>query len=158
MPAKSMKKLSIIIARQDTENVIRELIRLGCVELSEPDILAGHPELEDAVTFEKYGLEHLNANKDAVLLLGTRHTQMLTGWVPARFTPALQAKLEEFICAWEISDLTQEEAEAAPVKLLCPGFFKKQRLAGRRLFDPLCLCIPSAGPPANDSGEEANPQ
>jgi len=138
MAGKSLSKLSISSARRDFDRLLLEMVRLGCVEVSEPKDLSGFPELEKAVTHEYYDISKLNANREDLMLLGTRHTLMLTGWIPAKSAPALRARLHEFVCAWDIREPSPDEAKLAPVKLALPGFFGRQRLAGRRLFKPLC--------------------
>ena len=136
----SMKKLTLLIARKDIDNVLREMIQLGCVEVSEPDKLLEDPELASLVTRETYELDKFDANVERLVMLGTHYTLLLVGWTPLKSEPDLASLLSNHICAWELNDLSPGEKEIAPVKLRCPKFFRKFRLAGRREFEPLTNC------------------
>jgi vacuolar-type H+-ATPase subunit I/STV1 len=132
-----MKKLTLLIARKDMENVLRELIHLGCVEVTEPDFLLDDPEFASLVKREDMDIGKYGANQDSLALLGTLYTHMLTGWMPARSEMEFASVLSGYICAWALEDPSPVEIEIAPVKLAYPQFFGKLRLAGRRPFAPL---------------------
>ena len=133
----SMKKLTLLIARKDFDNVLREIIHLGCVEVSEPDKLLEDPELASLVKRENFELDTYDTNRENLVLLGTHYTLLLTGWTPSQSEPNLTSILSNYICAWEFKDLSPGEKEIAPVRLCCPKFFRKFRLAGRKEFEPL---------------------
>ena len=94
-------------------------------------------EIWDVAEPKKLDVGFLGANREEMPLLETPHTNILTGWVPARSAPELEYQMNRFTAAWEIGELSPEEAELAPVKLLWPVLFGKMRLAGRKRFDPL---------------------
>jgi len=145
MPSARMKKISVAMARRDAESVVRDLVLLGCVEPSRPDELPGFAEagaevpdeVMREVTREVLKLSPFDANLGALVLFGTQHTLMLTGWLPSRSEQQLVSMLSEHTCAWEIEDPTPDEIDLAPVKLMLPGFLGKLRSGGRRLFAPL---------------------
>jgi len=136
LPAK-MKKISIVITRRDAESVLREIMLLGCIEVSRPDELPCFAQISDSVSREVYRIDRLGANSGAIVLFGTHYTLMLTGWLPSRSEPLLISMLSKYVCAWEIEDPTPEELDFAPVRLAFPMFFGKLRGGGRRLFKPL---------------------
>jgi len=132
-----MKKISLAASRGDMENVLRELILLGCVEVYDPEDLPDDLGISNAVWREAFELEEYNATSERIVLLATEYTFLLYGWFAAGSEPGLSARLSDYTCAWETSDLTPDEFDVAPAKLCCPGFFGKMRLSGRKLFDPL---------------------
>ena len=132
-----MKKLTLVIARNEIDDLLQTLMRLACLEVSAPEAPAGAPELQDAAIIEDYDVSHLDANKETLPLLVTRNTYILTGWVPVKSAPSLPPYLGRFVSSWEIEDLTPDESALAPVKLFFPGFFRRMRLAGRKQFYPL---------------------
>jgi len=145
MPSVKMKKISLVLTRREAESVIGELVLLGCVEPSRPDEMPSFAEagadvpaeVAREVTREVYKLSQFNANLSAMVLFGTQHTLMLTGWLPSRSEQELVSMLSEHACAWEIGYPTPDELDLAPVKLVLPGFLGKLRSGGRRLFAPL---------------------
>ena len=137
MPGNKIKKLNLLATRRDMDNVLLDLIDLGCVEVSEPDALPDDTEIQDFVSCEVIEIDNLGANIESLVLLGTRHTLLLCGWVPSKSAGDLLSRLSNYLCAWEIVDPLPDERELVPVKLRCPGFFGKFRLAGRKPFRPL---------------------
>ena len=137
MPTSRMKKISLAAPRGDMENILRELILLGCVEVCDPEDLPDEPGFSNAVWREVIELEQYNASKERIALLGTQYTFILCGWLTTGSEPGLLARLSEYTCAWEVDELTPDELDLAPAKLSCPGFFRKMRLGGKKLFDPL---------------------
>jgi len=137
MAAVKIKKLTIISSREDIENILRELIALGCFEVSEPhDLLAGL-KLPPGFSLEILPIDHLGAGKESIELLGTQHTIMLSGWITSRSEASVESKLENSNCTWEIEIPSAEESMHTPVDLCCPNFFGKLRRGGRRQFVPL---------------------
>ena len=132
-----MKKLSLLSTREEMGNVMRELIHLGCVDVSEPDELAYGPELQDFLKLEEFMLDELSANRERLVLIGTQYTLLLTGWLTQRSAQILISRLPHYFCAWALEDPSPDEREIIPVELCCPGFFGKLRLAGRKRFAPL---------------------
>ena len=132
-----MKRLRLLIIRDDIDSILRELILLGCVEVSEPDLKLDNPEIDKLVSRETVELNDYNTNQEKLALLGTTSTLLLSGWIPASSKPDLISRLTDHVCAWEIEDPSPDELENVPVKLFCPGFFGKMRLGGRRPFTPL---------------------
>ena len=137
MPGIKMKKLSLIVTREDFEKVLRELIRMKCVEVTDPDILPESSELHEFVKRVVADIEQLNANRDSLALLGTDNTLMLTGWVPSKSVPEVSSRLADFTCTFEFIQPSADESLLAPVELKHPGFFGKFRLGGRTQFKPL---------------------
>ena len=56
-----MKKFKLLVSRTDKESLLRELILLGCVEVSEPDDLLDDPEFAELVVRENADLERYRA-------------------------------------------------------------------------------------------------
>ena len=135
--AEKMKKFSLISAREAMESILRDLIDLGCIDVSEQTDLLGNIESSAGVARESYCLRELDANYENLEMLGTQHTLMLFGWAAASSETALKSKLNNHICAWEIDDPSPDESANAPVKLCCPFFFGKLRMGGHRSFAPL---------------------
>ena len=139
MPKTKMKKLSILVTREDMESFFTELVSLGCVEITEAEDFPADSELHALVKREIVDLTPFNANKDSISVLGTKYTVSLTGWLPSHCEPGLLPLLKNCMCAWELSDPSADELDIAPIELSCPWFFGKYRLAGRKLFAPLRL-------------------
>ena len=143
MAGSKLKRLRLLAVRDEMENVLRELINLGCVDVYDPvDLLEDH-EIISVATKEIVSIDQLCASRDSIAMLGTQYTLMLSGWMSARSEADLQTKLTNHLCAWEISDPTPDEADVAPVDLCCPGFFGKLRSGGRKQFSPLKTGIKS---------------
>jgi len=62
MALAKMKKLSLVISRNDIASVLCELMLLGCVEVCEPDELLADPELSALVTRENAETERCRAD------------------------------------------------------------------------------------------------
>ena len=137
MPKTNMKKLSILIIREELDAFLSELISLECVELTDVDDLPSNSELHAFVKREILDLIPYNANKESISALGTKYTINISGWVPSHCETGLIAILKRLTSAWELEDLSPNELDLAPVQLRCPWFFGKYRLAGRKLFSPL---------------------
>jgi len=56
-----MKKLKLLVSRTDREDILRELMLLGCVEVSEPDELMSDPEVSALVERENAELDRHKA-------------------------------------------------------------------------------------------------
>ena len=134
-----MKKIRLIIARSDLEIVMREIVHLECVEIIAPDELLKDSEICNLVKREIVTLDKFQTNYDNIILLGTRHTYLLTGWITARSEPELTARLSKYICAWEIE--SPEPDENVPVKLIWPKLFGFLYKGGGKPFNPLVSLI-----------------
>lgn len=137
MPGAKQKKLSLLASREDMENILRDLILLGCVDVSEPDALLEGQELTSGAKLEILALDQLNANRDSIVLIGTHYTLSLSGWMAAGAEAELLSVLGNYVCAWSIENPTPDEFSNMPVDLCCPDFLGKLRRRGRRKFDPL---------------------
>ena len=73
-----MKKLSLLVSRADRENILRELMLLGCVEISEPDELLEDPDLSQLVSRENAGLDNYRAQQTSL----ARGLEVLSRYVP----------------------------------------------------------------------------
>jgi len=132
-----MKKLSLIIAHSDIVSVLSELIDLECVEPIEPELTLDPPELTDLLKREVMELEVYEANKDNIVLLSTKFTYTLIGWVPGEFEPELVSALSGFACSWTIDDPFPYDYDDIPVFMRYPQLFGRLRSGGRRVFEPL---------------------
>jgi len=138
MASNKMKKITLASTRGDFDKVIRVLLSLTCIEVFEPDaLLPEDQELASVMAPEVFDLSKFNSNEENIVLLGTRNTLLLTGWLIGSSEEELIARLSEFVCAWDIESLSSDELEIAPVKLCCPWFFGKLRLCGAKPFMPL---------------------
>ena len=75
-----MKKLDLLISRADKEDLLRELMLLGCVEVSEPDGLLEDAELAALVACERAGLDQCRAD----LMTLSRGLEILNQYVPVK--------------------------------------------------------------------------
>ena len=66
MATVKMKKLSLFVLREHMDELLRELMLLGCVEISEPDTILREPGLSGIVRCEAAGLETKLANYRAL--------------------------------------------------------------------------------------------
>ena len=64
MAIEKMKKLRLLVSRADKENVLRELMLLGCVEVSEPDELLEDPDLAELVARENAELDRYRSEHE----------------------------------------------------------------------------------------------
>jgi len=133
------KRLALIVSRADLEPVLREILQLGCVEVSEPDEPGESLEQSSAVTLEAVNLSGTGANRERIVMLGTEYTIILTGWISPRMEADLESLLKKYTCAWEIELPSPDELETAPVILRFPWFFGTLRGKNRRLFTPLAI-------------------
>jgi len=131
-----MKRIRLVVGRADFENVLRELMSLACVEITEPDALPEGCQLQGQVKRVIVELSGFGANLDSIMLLGTQYTLVLTGWMAARSGPELAARMGNYVCAWEIVDPSPDESAAAPVKLRLPGLFGLFHRGGGKPFSP----------------------
>ena len=132
-----VKKLNMIVTRNDFESVLTNLMRLGCIDVCTTDGRLEDPEIASMVSSETFDLERFGANADRLVLLGTRETLMLIAWLSTKHEQSVEALLSEYACSWEIEGLSITDSIYAPVILSFPWFFGKQRLKDRRLFAPL---------------------
>jgi len=137
MSAAKMKKLRIIASREGMEGILRELIQLASVEVFEPLDLLEDNGLGSRLTREAIQITELGSNHDNLIMFGTSHTLILSGWIAARTVADLVSRLDNHLCAWELIDPEQEENADIPAIICCPGFFGKLRRRGRRQFSPL---------------------
>jgi len=132
-----MKKISLIIARQDIVDVLSELIDLKCIEPMEPEVSLDPPELADLVKREVMDLEGYETNHNSIALLATQYTYLLTGWTPSQSVQELESIISNFSCAWVLEDPFPYDYDNIPVLLKFPGILGKLRSGGRRVFEPL---------------------
>ena len=137
MAATKLKRIRIIASRDSLDSILRDIMLLACVEVDEPPDLSDDPEFSTGFTRETVAIEQLGANQDNLIMLGTRHTLFLQGWIAVSSEVEIASKLNNHICAWETEDLAPEEISSAPVLLCCPNFFGNLRRGGRELFKPL---------------------
>ena len=78
MARAKLKKITLIISRSDVANVLRELILLGCVEVSEPAELREDEELADFFKREDADIESCRADFDVI----TAGIEILEKYVP----------------------------------------------------------------------------
>jgi vacuolar-type H+-ATPase subunit I/STV1 len=156
MAITKMRKIRIIAPRKEVETVLREIVLLSCIEISDSEELLRDPELASLVTQETFELDSHSAYPVRIPMLATGSTVMFSGWLPSGDEPALTQVLSQYICSWETEDLAPEELDSAPVILKCPKFFGKLRLRGRKPFNPLTMLdmMPLAGahPPDEETG------
>jgi vacuolar-type H+-ATPase subunit I/STV1 len=163
MAITKMKKIRIITPRTEVENVLREVILLGCVEISSPEDLLSDQELAELVAEEMFELESHGASPVCIPMLATATTVLFSGWLPSWAEPGLEQVLSQYTCSWESALPSPEEQESAPVILRNPKFFGKLRLRGRKQFTPLTMLDVMPGPAErkeeeeiNDAGEESS--
>ncbi|MCL2125214.1 MAG: V-type ATP synthase subunit I [Oscillospiraceae bacterium] len=80
MAIEKMKKLRLLVSRTDKDDVLRELMLLGCVEVSEPDEMLEDPEFAELVGREDAELERRRAEHAAL----TRSMEILNKYVPVK--------------------------------------------------------------------------
>jgi len=132
-----MKKLSILVVREDLKNLLRELISLGLIQLTEPEEWHDASTPHGMVKREVIDITDYGANLDTLSALGTHFTIYFTGWIQSKSEPEMVKMLKNHTCAWCLGEPTPDEALLAPVELRFPQFLSKYRLAGRGLFAPL---------------------
>jgi len=130
-------RVRLVFKRVDSEDILRELVRLGCVEVSDPGELLAESGQGGLAALENVSLEGLEANRDSVLLLGTQYTLILTGWIPVRSEPELIEAVSGLDCAWETEPPSPDEHELVPVALKWPKLFGTFRRGAGRPFRPL---------------------
>jgi len=146
-----MNKIRLIVARTDFENVLHELILLGCVEITDPDEFWDNPELSGLAVRDVVTLDKFHASQDSIVILKTQYTALLTGWVAVRSEPSLTAQLSKFICAWEFEPPQPDGHDNPPVKLRWPKLFGVFYKGGGKTFDPLRSGV--SGQELADSGD-----
>ena len=142
MPGAKVKKLSLIAVREDMNSILDKLMKLECVEVFTQDSISESPEITTPLTREVVGLEGFGdygATEKSIEILGTQFTFLLTGWMSSVFEPELASMLNDYDCAWEISDLSTEEAEIAPSIRKYPRFLENIRGGNNRVLAPLAL-------------------
>lgn len=132
-----MMYIRLIVARKDFENILRGMIRLGCVEITKP-----YEDMKKLITsshveFETIDIAGYGANRDSITTLGTTYTLLLTGWITAKSEPEVAQLLLDHICSWEIVAPPPELMEAIPVKLKLPKFLSLFFIGGGKPFTPL---------------------
>ena len=66
----------------------------------------------------------INREEGRSRLLDTEKTFLLQGWVPAQKWEEMKSHLEQYPCAWEVEDPTEEEYPSVPVQLKNNWFTK----------------------------------
>ena len=66
----------------------------------------------------------INREEGRSRLLDTEKTFLLQGWVPAQKWEEMKSYLEQYPCAWEVEDPTEEEYPSVPVQLKNNWFTK----------------------------------
>jgi len=132
-----MKRVNLIIARIDLENVLQVLIDMSCVEASDPAEFAIGNDLGNMLNRELVELDKYNANQGSIALLGTQYTLAFFGWIPAQSEQELTSRLSEYICAWEIEDPSPDELDKVPVKLKWEKFLRLFYKGAGKPFSPL---------------------
>lgn len=84
-----MKKLKLLISRADREDVLRDLLLLGCVEVSEPDALLADPEFAAAVEIENAESDRYRSDFASL----TRALEIINEYAPEK-TPLFAPKTE----------------------------------------------------------------
>jgi len=133
-----MKKLTLIVAHTDIVNVLSEIITLGSIEPTIPNITLDPPEMSDLIRREVMELDAYDANIASIEVLATQYTYILTGWLPTELEHELTSMLTSYTCAWEIEEPVGVDSDSIPSLLKYPQFFGKIRSGGRRIFEPLC--------------------
>jgi hypothetical protein len=131
------RKITLIVLRADLDDVIRDMILIGCIDVGDPGELLEDRELAKYVWREEISLEQLQANKGNLPALATNYTILLTGWIPAVSESRLLLKLSKYICASEIADPSPDEYNKIPVKLKWPNLFGRFYKNSQNLFSPL---------------------
>ncbi|MCL2201480.1 MAG: hypothetical protein FWB75_05895 [Oscillospiraceae bacterium] len=134
-----MKKLNLIVIRDELDNFLHELISLGCVEVTEPEAIPAGSDLLSGVVRELLDISGFGATQSELPVLGTKHTVFIVCWIPSQLEDQLIPIFDNYVCAWEITNLGPEDIDIAPAELNLPRFFPKYRLAGRKIFTPLKL-------------------
>ena len=75
-----MKKLKLLVSRSDRENVLRELMLLGCVEVSEPDEMLEDPDIANCVVRENAELERYRSEHASL----ARGIEIINQYVPVK--------------------------------------------------------------------------
>ena len=136
MGGRRIKKVGILFLRTDLDAILNDLISAEIIDVAEPS-LANAPELESSVTKEVINIEQYNANRDAITLLGTRHTFYMTGWIWVKSELEFVTLVSKYTCAWEVVDPTSEELSNAPIMLIRPQFLFGLYNGDRELFSLL---------------------
>ena len=139
MLTEKMKKVKLIVTRDDFESVLQELLKLGCIEVTVPDEFLNNPELRDQVLRIVVELDDFQTNQSSITLLGTQYTFLLTGWITARSEPEFAEKLSNYVCAWELDTPSPDDPEDIPVKLRWPKIFGFFYTGNGKMFEPLRL-------------------
>lgn len=134
----------MLALRSDINDLLRELITLGCVEISEPGDLLNDPEIAACVEIETVDLQQFNAGKDSINALGTESTLLLRSWTPAAAESSLLSVLSRHTCAWESHFPRPEELPGAPIKLRFPKLFGPFFRRKGKPFDPLAIAAQNA--------------
>ena len=75
-----MKKIKLLVSRADKEDILRELMLLGRVEVSEPDDLLGDPEFADVVERENAELDRYRSDHASL----ARALEIIKEYAPAK--------------------------------------------------------------------------
>ena len=127
----------MIIFRADKDALFRELILLGCIDVSAPDKLLEGAELNALVDIETIELEQYRANREKLAAHGTDYTLLITGWLPSKSEPKLLDVLSKYVCAWDIQNPSPDEYNDIPVKLKWPKIFGIFYRESGKPFSPL---------------------
>lgn len=134
-----MKKFALIILRKDLEEILNELLLLGCAEPAERGDLLADAELAALGGPEDIELSKYRANKERITLFGTEYTILLTGWVPASSENELLANLSKYMIAWDFQYPSPDEYGKAPVQLKMPKISRIFYRGAGKPFTPLSI-------------------
>ena len=137
MAGNRLKKTNLLFVRTELGEILRELVELGIIDVSEPSPLNDDPELVDSVKSEVIDLGPYGANRESITALGTDSTLYLTGWITAKSENPLAALASRHTCAWEFEDPPTDALDDVPVKLIRPSFLRRFYRGSRKLFSPL---------------------
>ena len=142
MAKATVKRIALVFPIVKSPEIIRDIINLGCVDVSDVDDLLSAEGLDALVSREVYPIIEYDANRESVELLATKSTYTLIGWIPARCESVVKSMLSSHICAWELESPSPDEMANAPIDLIRPKLFNKLRSKNRRIISPLRKNLP----------------
>ena len=152
MSGNILKKATLLFARSELDGILRDLIELGIIDVSEPMPVADDPELAGFLKDEVIDLGHCSASRSNITILGTVSSLYLTGWITAKSEKTLAEMASKYICAWEIEDPPPEELENVPIRLRRPKFLHRFYKGPAKLFSPLTYkAAPAEKPEPEDA-------
>ena len=137
MAGSKFKKATLLFARTDLDDILRECINLSAIDVTDTTLPDDDPELTDFVKCEVIDLKTRCANRDTITLLGTDSTLYLTGWITAKSEKSLAAIASNYICAWEVEEPNEDDFDDVPIVLRRPKFLHRFYKGPRKLFSPI---------------------